>query len=106
MKYGHRNDTDGYAAALSEFDAWLPAFAANLGDEDMLVITADHGCDPGDTSTDHTREYTPLLVYGKNISPVPLGTRRSFADIAKTAEEFFGVEGRITGDSFCHLLKN
>ena len=104
MKYGHRNDIDGYAAALTEFDAWLPGFMANLGEDDMLVITADHGCDPGDESTDHTREYTPLLVYGKKIRPVSLGVRSTFADIAATIEEFFGVKGGIAGESFYSLI--
>lgn len=104
MKYGHRNDIDGYAAALTEFDAWLPGFMENLGEDDMLIITADHGCDPGDESTDHTREYTPLLVYGKKIRPVSLGVRSTFADIAVTAEEFFGVKGDIAGESFYSLI--
>ena len=100
MKFGHRNDVDGYAAALSEFDAWLPGFMSNMNDDDMIVITADHGCDPGDISTDHTREYTPLLVWGKNVRPVPLGTRKTFADIAATVLEFFGVKGKTVGESF------
>ena len=100
MKYGHRNDVDGYAGALSEFDAWLPSFMANMRDDDVLIITADHGCDPGDNSTDHTREYTPLLVCGKNIKTTALGTRKSFADIAATVEEILGVKGEIAGESF------
>ena len=100
MKYGHRNDVSGYAAALSEFDAWLPGFMKHLRTDDMLIITADHGCDPGDVSTDHTREYTPLLVLGKGVRPCDLGVRKSFADIAATAEEFFGVKGKIAGESF------
>lgn len=100
MKYGHRNDIDGYAAALSRFDAWLPGFAAKLGAGDVLIITADHGCDPGDASTDHTREYTPLLVLGEGIKPASLGTRKSFADIAATAAEAFGTEQKTAGESF------
>ena len=100
MKYGHRNDIDGYAAALSRFDAWLPEFAAKLGAGDVLIITADHGCDPGDASTDHTREYTPLLVLGEGIKPASLGTRKSFADIAATAAEAFGTEQKTAGESF------
>ena len=100
MKYGHRNDTDGYAAALSRFDAWLPEFTAKLGAGDVLIITADHGCDPGDDSTDHTREYTPLLVFGEGIKPASLGTRKSFADIAATAAEAFGTECKTAGESF------
>jgi phosphopentomutase len=71
-----------------------------LGEGDMLVITADHGCDPGDASTDHTREYTPLLVLGKGVNPVNLGTRKTFADIAATAAESFGVSAKIAGESF------
>ncbi len=100
MKYGHRNDVSGYAAALSEFDAWLPEFMKNLHKDDMLIITADHGCDPSTPSIDHTREYTPLLVYGAGVKPCDLGERKSFADIAATVEEFFGVKGNIAGESF------
>jgi phosphopentomutase len=100
MKYGHRSDVSGYAAALSRFDAWLPEFTSKLGEGDVLIITADHGCDPGDESTDHTREYTPLLVLGDGIDPTDLGTRASFADIAATAAEAFGVNARIAGKSF------
>jgi phosphopentomutase len=100
MKYGHRNDTAGYASALSHFDAWLPDFVSKMKEDDVLVITADHGCDPGDDSTDHTREYTPLLVYGSGIKPVNLGTRKSFADIAATAADAFGVSADIAGESF------
>ena len=100
MKYGHRNDVSGYAAALSRFDEWLPGFMAKLREGDVLIITADHGCDPGDESTDHTREYTPLLVFGKDIKSANLGTRKSFADIAATAAEALGVKADITGESF------
>lgn len=100
MKYGHRNDVAGYAAALSAFDLWLPEFMSKLTAGDVLVITADHGCDPGDESTDHTREYTPLLVLGDGIKPVNLGTRAGFADIAATAAEAFGVSADIAGESF------
>jgi phosphopentomutase len=77
----------------------------NLGDDDMLVITADHGCDPGDVSTDHTREYTPLLVWSKGVDPVDLGVRESFADIAASVEEFFGIRGKISGKSFLKAVK-
>ncbi len=100
MKYGHRNDVAGYASALSAFDAWLPDFISKMREEDVLVITADHGCDPCDESTDHTREYTPLLVYGDGVKPANLGTRKSFADIAATAAEAFGVSANIAGESF------
>lgn len=89
MLYGHRNDVDGYAKALSEFDAWLPQFIAELGEEDLLIITADHGCDPSTPSTDHSREYVPLLVWHKNIKPINLGTLDGFSHIGETAEENF-----------------
>lgn len=105
MLYGHRNDRDGYARALSEFDAWLGGFLPLLSDGDVLMITADHGCDPCDKSTDHTREYVPLVVYGKGIRPVSLGIRSTFADIGKTAADLLGVpfpEG--AGESFRNEL--
>ena len=89
MLYGHRNDVDGYAKAISEFDAWLPQFTAELGEDDLLIITADHGCDPSTTSTDHSREYVPLLVWHKNINPVNLGTLDGFCHIGETVEENF-----------------
>ena len=91
MLYGHRNDIDGYAKALSVFDAWLPSFLSEMGEEDLLLITADHGCDPGDVSTDHTRENVPLLIYGKNVKPMDLGVRETFADIAATVADYLGV---------------
>ncbi len=100
MLYGHRNDIDGYAKALAYFDEKLPQIMAGMKDEDMLIITADHGCDPGYTvSTDHSREYTPCLIYGKNIAPENLGTRNSFADIGATVLAYLGVEGEIKGSS-------
>ena len=101
MLYGHRRDIDGYAKALSEFDAWLPGFLAKLRDEDLVMITADHGCDPGYTATtDHTREYVPLLVTGKGVKPVNLGTRTTFADVAATAAQLLDVELNTPGKSF------
>lgn len=90
--WGHRNDVAGYARGFAAFDAWLSQFLEKLGEDDTLIITADHGCDPGSESTDHTREYTPLLVYGKKIAAVPLGTRASFADIGKTICDLLGCE--------------
>ena len=105
MNFGHRRDIDGYAKALSEFDAWLPSLLAKLGDEDVVMITADHGCDPGYTATtDHTREYVPLLVLGKQVKPVNLGTRATFADIAATAAELLGVELNTPGKSFAEVI--
>lgn len=101
MLYGHRNDVDGYAAALTEFDGWLNEALPLVRSDDIFIITADHGCDPGYTvSTDHSREYIPLLVYGKNIKPVNLGTRTGFCDIAKTVCEALGVENPLPGKSF------
>ena len=100
MLYGHRNDIDGYAKALTEFDKALPAIMEGLGSEDILMLTADHGCDPGYTvSTDHSREYTPLLMYGKGVSPKDLGTRSTFADIGATVLEFLGIKPGFAGES-------
>ena len=92
MLYGHRQDIDGYANALSEFDSWLGGFMSKLSEDDVLMITADHGCDPGDTSTDHTREYVPLLIYGNGIKPVNLGTRIGFTEVGITAADLLGVK--------------
>ena len=101
MQFGHRRDVDGYANALSEFDAWLGEFMKELGDEDVVMITADHGCDPAyEATTDHTREFVPLLVLGKQIKPVNLGTRGSFADIAATIAEMLDVALDTPGESF------
>lgn len=100
MVYGHRNDIDGYARAISEFDSYLPKIIDGLRDDDLLIITADHGCDPGDVSTDHTREYIPLLVYGKGIASKNLGTRSTYADIGATICDFLGVDFDCEGKSF------
>ena len=101
MVFGHRRNIDGYANALSEFDAWLGEFQKNLGEEDLVMITADHGCDPSYTATtDHTREYVPLLILGKQVKPGSLGTRASFADIAATVAELLDVQLDTPGESF------
>ena len=101
MNFGHRRDIEGYGAALTEFDRWLANFLPQLGEEDALFITADHGCDPGYTATtDHTREYVPLLVLGKQIKPVNLGTRQTFADVAATVAELLDVKLDTPGTSF------
>ena len=93
MLYGHRRDIEGYALALNEFDEWLPGFISELRDDDIVIITADHGCDPAYTATtDHTREYIPLLILGKNIKPVNLGTITGFDHIAATIAEILGVK--------------
>lgn len=100
MLYGHRNDVDGYAKALSYFDERLPELLLKMGDEDILMITADHGCDPSTPSTDHSREYTPLIMYGKPIEPgVNYGTRETFADIAATILSYFGIKPECAGTS-------
>ena len=100
-QFGHRRDIDGYAKALTEFDTWLGQFLPKLGREDVLMITADHGCDPGYTATtDHTREYVPLIVAGPKVKPVNLGTRQSFADIAATVAQMLDVELDTPGESF------
>ena len=101
MQFGHRRNIPGYANALNEFDAWLPQLLEKLGEEDIVLITADHGCDPAYTATtDHTREYVPLLILGKAVKPVNLGTRASFADIAATVTELLGVDYETEGKSF------
>lgn len=101
MLYGHRNDVEGYANALREFDARVPEIIDALRDNDVLIITADHGCDPTTSSTDHSREYIPMLVYGKSIKRgVNLGTRESFSDIGKTIGEMLSVQSEISGESF------
>lgn len=105
MQYGHRRDVDGYANALTEFDTWLGQFLPQLGDEDLVMITADHGCDPAYTATtDHTREYVPLVVLGKQVKPVNLGTRKSFADIAATVTELLNVPFETPGKSFAREI--
>ena len=92
MLYGHRNDVEGYARALEEFDARLPEIQTAMRDDDLMIITADHGCDPGDVSTDHTREYVPILGWGRRArAGVCLGTRSSIADIGQTIAENFGL---------------
>ncbi|MBR2079111.1 MAG: phosphopentomutase [Clostridia bacterium] len=104
MHYGHRNDAEGYAKALMEFDGWIGKFIEKLKDTDVVMITADHGCDPLTESTDHSREHVPLLVYGKKIKATNLGTRATFADIGKTIADLFGIDAKIKGESFKNLI--
>ena len=100
-KYGHRRDIDGYARALAEFDAWLGEFLPAMRENDLLIITADHGCDPGYMKhTDHTREYIPMLAAGPKVKPKNLGTRPGFCDIGATVCDFLSVEADISGKSF------
>jgi len=102
--YGHRNDVEGYARALEEVDGWLPEFESKLKDDDLAILTADHGCDPTTPSTDHSREYVPLLVYGKNARHnVNLGVRASLSDIGQTVAENFGTK-ILAGESFLDRL--
>ena len=107
MLYGHRNNVSGFAEALAAFDRRLPEITAKLRPEDILIITADHGCDPTTSSTDHSREYVPLLVYGNFLrSGAHLGTRKTFADVAATIAEIFHLE-QLNGESFAsEILKN
>ncbi|MCX7772592.1 MAG: phosphopentomutase [Clostridia bacterium] len=105
MLYGHRNNVEGYARALVEFDQRLPEIISAMKDEDILFITADHGCDPTTESTDHSREYTPLLIYGKPVKAgVNLHTRQSFSDIAATLAEYLGIKANIAGTSFLNEI--
>jgi phosphopentomutase len=104
MLYGHRNDVEGYAKALTYFDERLPELLAGLGEEDILMITADHGCDPSTPSTDHSREYTPLVMYGKPLGEsVNYGTRDSFSDIAATILNYFGVQQECAGTALLNF---
>lgn len=101
MKFGHRNDFMGYYNAIKEFDVRLPEILEKLGDEDILIITADHGCDPTTVSTDHSREYIPLLVYGKSIKAgSTMGVRKSFSDIGKTILDYLDIPNELYGESF------
>lgn len=99
MLYGHRRDVDGYAKALAEFDEFLPEIMGAMREDDLLMLTADHGCDPAyAATTDHTREYTPFLMYGRKIRPKDLGTRKTFADIGATVLQYFGITPDFIGE--------
>lgn len=104
MLYGHRNDLPGFAKALDEFDKRIPEIINAMKDEDLLFITADHGCDPTTPSTDHSREYIPLLVYGRNIKKTNLHTRTSYSDIAATIAQYLEINSNIDGTSFLNAL--
>lgn len=104
MLYGHRNNCRGYAHALEEFDGRLPEILSALGDEDVMIITADHGCDPTMPGTDHTREYVPILIYGKHVRPCSLGIRETFADLGATVADLLHVSLPLAGESFSHLI--
>ena len=104
MVYGHRNDVDGYAKAISRFDSMLSEITAKLKDDDVLLITADHGCDPSFPGTDHTRECIPLFVYGNGIKPINLGTLKSFSNIAASICDMLGVSYKCQGESFADKI--
>lgn len=105
-KYGHRNDASGYARALEQFDAEIPKLLSALGDRDLLLLSADHGCDPTDVSTDHTREYVPIIIAGPSVQSADLGTRGTFADLGATVCEHLGVDpGALPGTSVLNLTR-
>ncbi len=105
--YGHRNDVDGFAESLEAFDSYIPELLGRLGDDGMLLLTADHGCDPTYPGTDHTREQVPLMVYGLGLNEgVDLGTRETFADLGKTVLDAFDIENDLDGTSFFPLLRS
>ena len=101
MLYGHRNNIEGYARALEEFDNKLPEILDSLKEDDLLILTADHGNDPSTPSTDHSREYIPIVAYSKNLkSNVDLGIRETYADISATILDIFNLEKLENGISF------
>lgn len=104
-KYGHRNNVEGFADALAYFDHQLPRLVEHLTEEDVLILTADHGCDPTLPGADHSREFVPLLIYGRGIRPVNIQTRDTFADLGATILDMFGIGEGVDGVSFYDLLK-
>jgi phosphopentomutase len=100
QSWGHRNDVPGFHDGLKELDAWIPRLLARLRPDDVVMLTADHGNDPTTSSTDHSREVVPVLVFGPGVRPVPLGTRRTFADLGQTVAEYFGLPALAAGVSF------
>ncbi len=104
MQYGHRRAPEGYTAALNDFDKWLEKFIAQMKSDDVLILTADHGCDPCHSGTDHTREYIPVLIYGEKITTVNLGTRSGFGDIGATVLELLNADGKVDGESFAKSI--
>lgn len=104
MQYGHRRDPEGYAQALNEFDVWLGGFLEKMLPEDVLIITADHGCDPKYSGTDHTREHIPVLIAGQSVRPADLGIRACFGDIGATVLDLLGASGSLDGESFANKI--
>ena len=106
QNYGHRRNVSGYAEALKAFDQRIPEIRAAMKEDDLLIITADHGCDPSHKGTDHTREYIPLVIYGDKLkNDIDLGVRSSFSDIAATISDIFELDGPVSGSSFLKMLK-
>lgn len=103
MLYGHRNDVVGYSEALNRFDVFLGEFMQGMREDDLLIVTADHGCDPATPSTDHSREYIPCLIYGKNVKTVNIGIRNSFSDIGQTIADNFSLKIK-NGESFLNKI--
>jgi phosphopentomutase len=107
MVFGHRNDALGFGQALEEFDAWLPQLFAMLHPDDLLLITADHGCDPTMPGSDHTREYVPVLAWSRSmLRGICLGERESFADVAATLADFYAIKTPLAGESFLSELSS
>ena len=106
MLYWHRNDAPGYARALNAFDAFLPSLFSRMRKGDLLIVTADHGCDPSTPSTDHSREYVPVLAYGDGVKAVNLGTRRTFSDVAATVADYLEVPYSLCGASFLEEIRD
>ncbi|MBO4355450.1 MAG: phosphopentomutase, partial [Clostridia bacterium] len=103
--YGHRNDVDGYASAISDFDLWLEKFISEeISEGDLVIVTADHGCDPATPSTDHSREYVPVLAYSKGIHPCNIGILSGFSCVGKTILDNFGIENDLPGESFLSAI--
>lgn len=100
MKFGHRRDVAGYANALEDFDRMLPKIEISLQDNDIVIITADHGCDPTHSGSDHTREYIPILIFGRNLKPISIGCRKTFADIGQSLAKYFGLAKLEHGENF------
>ena len=100
MHYGHRRDIQGYHDEVARIDAWLPEVMARLGEDDLMLISADHGCDPGFAGSDHTREYVPLLAFRRSQPPAPLGIRQGFYDVAQSLAAFFAIPSMVRGVTF------
>ena len=103
MLYGHRNDVEGYSKALNRFDVFLSEFMQEMREDDLLIVTADHGCDPATPSTDHSREYITCLIYGSKVNSVNIGIRKTFSDIGQTIADNFSLKIK-NGESFLNKI--